>query len=259
MIHPLAAVSADASVDPSSEIGPWTLVEGGAEIGPSCAIASHAVIRRGSRLGGRIKVDSFVVAGGDPQDLSFDPAVESFTVIGAGTALREHVTVHRATQPGGATTIGSGCLLMAGSHVAHDCRVGDKVILANGSMLGGHVQVGDSAFISGGTAVHQLCRIGPGSMVSGNAVITEDVPPQVLAHGRNEVSGLNLVGLRCRGVPAESVAELKRAYHAVYGPGSDCARLADEALAAGEYRSPEAREFLLFFLGGRRGRFASPR
>ncbi len=259
MIHPLALVSADASVDPSADVGPWTLVEGGAEIGPGCVIASHAVIRRGSRLGAKVRVDSFAVVGGDPQDLTFDPAVESYTVIGAGTALREHVTVHRATRPGGATTVGKGCLLMAGSHVAHDCRLGDRVILANGSMLGGHVEAGECAFISGGTAVHQFCRIGAGSMTSGNAVMTEDVPPQVLAHGRNEVSGLNLVGLRRRNVPAESVAELKRAYHAVYGPGSDCARLAGEALAAGEYRSPEAREFLQFFLGGRRGRFASPR
>ena len=257
MIHPLAAVCERARLDASADVGPWALVEG--EVGAGCTVAAHAVIKAGARLAERVHVDHFAVIGGDPQDLAFDRTTESFALIGAGTALREHVTVHRATQPGGATTVGAGCLLMAGSHVAHDCRVGDKVILANGCMLGGHVQVGDSAFISGGTAVHQFCRIGPGAMVSGNAVITEDVPPQVIAHGRNEVSGLNLVGLRRRGVPAETVAELKRAYHAVYGPGGDCARLAGEALAAGECRSPEAREFLQFFLGGRRGRFASPR
>ncbi len=196
--------------------------------------------------------------GGDPQDLSFEVSTESFTVIGPGTSVREHVTVHRATQPGGTTSVGAGCLLMAGCHVAHDCRLGDRVILANGAMLGGHVEVGGAAFISGGAALHQFCRVGAGAMVSGNAVITEDVPPQVIAHGRNAVSGLNLVGLRRRGASAETLAEIKRAYHAVFGPGTDCARLAAAALASGEYRSPEAVDFLEFFRGGRRGRFASP-
>ena len=259
MIHPLAVVSPRAKLDPSAQAGPWAVIEGDAAVGPGCALAAHAVIKAGVRLLERVSVDHFAVMGGAPQDLSFDHAVESLTVIGAGTSVREHVTVHRATQPGGATTVGAGCLLMAGSHVAHDCRIGDKVILANGCMLGGHVEVGDSAFISGGAAVHQFCRIGAGAMISGNAVITEDVPPQVIAHGRNEVSGLNLVGLRRRGVQAEAVAELKRAYHAVFGPGTDCAGLAARALEEGGYRSAEAREFLQFFLGGRRGRFTSPR
>lgn len=259
MIHPLAIVSRSARLHASAEVGPWALIEGDAEVGADCAVAAHAAIKPGARLAERVRVDHFAVVGGDPQDLAFDRTTGSFTLIGAGTAVREHVTVHRATQPGGATTVGAGCLLMAGSHVAHDCRLGDKVILANGCMLGGHVQVGDSAFISGGAAVHQFCRIGAGAMISGNAVITEDVPPQVIAHGRNEVSGLNLVGLRRRGVPAEAVAELKRAYHAVFGPGTDCAGLAGRALDGGEYRSQEAREFLQFFLSGRRGRFTSPR
>ncbi|MFM8905619.1 MAG: acyl-ACP--UDP-N-acetylglucosamine O-acyltransferase [Verrucomicrobiota bacterium] len=259
MIHPLASVSSGAAVDPSAEIGPWALVEAGSEVGAGCVIAAHAVIRRGARLAAKVRVDHFAVIGGDPQDLAFDTSTSSFTVIGEGTVVREHVTVHRATKPGGSTIVGAGCLLMAGSHVAHDCALGEKVILANGCMLGGHVTVGASAFVSGGAAVHQFCRIGEGCMVSGNAVITEDVPPQVIAHGRNDVSGLNLVGLRRRGAGPETTAELKRAYHAVYGPGTDCPELAARALAEGGYRAPEAVRFLEFFLSGKRGRYASPR
>lgn len=259
MIHPLASVETGAEVDPSAEIGAWALVESGAVVGPRCRIAAHAVVKRGSRLKEDVVVDHFAVVGGDPQDLAFDRATASFADVGAGTVIREHATVHRATKPGGATVVGAGCLLMAGSHVAHDCALGARVILANGCMLGGHVTVGDAAFVSGGTAVHQFCRIGAGAMISGNAVITEDVPPQTLAHGRNEVSGLNLVGLRRRGAAAETTAELKRAYHAVFDPGADCAALAAAALAGGGYSSPEATEFLSFFGGGTRGRFARPR
>ena len=161
-------------------------------------------------------------------------------------------------KPGARTMIGADCLLMAGSHVAHDCVLGSHVILANGCMLGGHVEVGGRAFVSGGVAVHQFCRIGGGALVSGNAVITEDVPPNALAHGRNLVAGLNLVGLRRRETPADAVAELKQAYHAVYAAGGSCAELAKAALASGHYRTGAAQEFLNFFLGGKRGRFVTP-
>jgi UDP-N-acetylglucosamine acyltransferase len=125
-------------------------------------------------------------------------------------------------------------------------------------MLGGHVHVGDRAFISGGVAVHQFCRIGGGSLTSGNAVITEDVPPNALAYGRNDCAGLNLIGLRRRGLPLETVAELKQAYHLVYAPGGNCAALAQAGVASGVYRTTEALEFLHFFLGGKRGRFIQP-
>jgi UDP-N-acetylglucosamine acyltransferase len=147
---------------------------------------------------------------------------------------------------------------MAGAHVAHDCILGDHVILANGCMLGGHVEVGDRAFISGGVAVHQFCRIGGGSLTSGNAVITEDVPPNALAYGRNVCAGLNLIGLRRRGLPLETVTELKKAYHLVYTPGGNCAALAQAGVASGAYLSAEALAFLNFFLGGKRGRFIQP-
>jgi len=258
MIHPAALIEPGALLAEGCRIGPFAVVGSGASLGPGCVLAAHAVVRGSARLGAGVRVDSFAVVGGDPQDLGFDAATPSWVEIGDGAVLREHVTVHRATVEGGATRVGPGCLLMAGAHVAHDGEVGAGAILANGCMLGGHVGVGEQAFVSGGVAVHQFCRIGRGALVSGNAVVTEDVAPQLLAHGRNEVAGLNLVGLRRRGASAEAVAELKRAYRAVFAPGASCARHAEAALGSGTFVTAEAADFLRFFLGGRRGRFACP-
>lgn len=258
MIHPTAQIHPSARLDPDVEVGAFALIEAETTIGPGCRIAAHAIIKARTLLGTGVRVDHFAVVGGDPQDLSFDPATASGTQIGDRTVIREHVTIHRATQAGTFTIVGADGLLMAGSHVAHDCLLGAHVILANGCMLGGHVQVGDKAFISGGVAVHQFCRVGGGALVSGNAVITEDVPPNGLAHSRNLIAGLNLIGLRRRAVSTPAVHELKRAYHAVYALVGACPTLAQQALADGGYETIEAREFLNFFLGGKRGRFVSP-
>lgn len=258
MIHPLALVEPGARVAPDAAIGPFAVVEAGAVVGPGCVLASHAVVRGHARLGSGVRVDSFAVVGGDPQDLGFDRSLDTVATIGDGSVLREHVTVHRGTAASGSTQVGSACLLMAGAHVAHDCRVGDGAILANGCMLGGHVEVGERAFVSGGVAVHQFCRVGEGSMTSGNAVITGDVPPFALAHGRDELAGLNLVGLRRRGLSADTIADIKRAFRLTYAEGASCADAARAALASGALVSAEARRFLEFFLGGRRGRFAQP-
>jgi UDP-N-acetylglucosamine acyltransferase len=258
VIHPSAQVHPSARLGPDVEVGPFAVIEAGVTVGAGCRLAAQAIVKAGTELGAGVHLDHFAVVGGAPQDLSFDPRTDSGVRIGDRTVIREHVTVHRATQAGERTLVGADCLLMVGSHVAHDCVVGDHVILANGCMLGGHVQVGDKAFISGGVAVHQFCRIGGGALISGNAVITEDVPPDALAHGRNLLAGLNLIGLRRRAVPAGAVAEIKRAYHAVYDASGACAQLAQKALSEGDYQTQEARDFLNFFLSGKRGRFVSP-
>jgi UDP-N-acetylglucosamine acyltransferase len=258
MIHPSALVEPGARVAEGCRIGPFAVVEAGAALGPGCVLGAHAVVRGCARLAAGVRVDSFAVVGGEPQDLGFDASTESWVDIGEGAVLREQVTVHRATVAGNATKVGPRCLLMAGAHVAHDCEVGAGAILANGCMLGGHVEVGERAFVSGGVAVHQFCRVGAGALVSGNAVVTEDIAPELLAHGRDQVAGLNLVGLRRRGASPRAIAELKRAYREVFAPGASCAARAESALATGGYGTSEAAAFLRFFLGGRRGRFASP-
>jgi UDP-N-acetylglucosamine acyltransferase len=258
VIHPSAQIHPSARLGNAVVIGPLAIIEADVVIGHECEISAQAIIKKGSVLGEKVKVDHFAVVGGDPQDLHFNSSTSSNVSIGDATVIREHVTIHRATSEGGTTRIGKNNFIMAGAHVAHDCTTGNHVILANGCMLGGHVNVGDHAFISGGVAVHQFCRIGGGSMTSGNAVITEDVPPHGLAHSRNQISGLNLVGLRRRGHSNEVIAEIKKAYHCVYAPSGSCTDFAQSALKSGEFTTLEALEFLNFFLGGKRGRTVQP-
>jgi len=233
-------------------IHPTAIVEDGAQVGAGCTIHPYAIVTRHCELGEGVVVHSFAVLGGDPQDLHFDPATRSGVRIGAGTVIREHVTVHRATKPDSWTEVGAGCFLMACSHVAHDCRLGDRVILANAVLLGGHVQIGDGAFLGGEALIHQFERIGEGAMVGGGAEVSQDVPPFSMATRRNEVIGLNVVGLRRRGLPRPTLAELKRAFRAVNVPVGNMREIAAAELASGRYESAEARRYLEFFAGGRR-------
>jgi UDP-N-acetylglucosamine acyltransferase len=239
-------------------IHPAAIVEDGAQIGADCEIQAGAVIRRGAVLGARVTVHSFAVVGGDPQDLRFDRATLSGVRIGAGTTVREHVTIHRSTRPGGFTEVGENAFLMAASHVGHDCAVGANVILANAVLLAGHVSVGDHCFLGGGAVFHQFVRVGEGVMVSGRAGIGLDLPPFTMAAERHEIIGLNLVGLKRRGFSRESIRELKEAFRAAYFTPGNLRALAAQALAGGSFQTAEARRFLEFFAGGKRG-FARPR
>jgi UDP-N-acetylglucosamine acyltransferase len=234
-------------------IHPTAIIEDGATLGAGCIVHAHAIITRHATLGDGVVVHPFAVIGGDPQDLGFDLSRPSRVVIGARSVLREYVTVNRATKPDGATEVGSDCFLMASSHVAHDCQVGNHVILANAVLLAGHVTIGERAFMGGGAVVHQFGRVGESAMVSGLARMSRDVPPFVMAAERDEVVGLNVVGIRRRGFARATVSELKRAYHEVYTATGNLREQAQAALAAGSYTSAEALRFLAFLEGGRRG------
>ena len=235
------------------QIHPTALIQEGARLGAGCVIHAHAVISGRCELGEGVVVHPFAVIGGDPQDLSFDANTQSGVRVAARTVIREHVTISRATRSGASTEIGSDCFLMATCHVAHDCHIGDRVVIANAVLLGGHIQVGDRAFLGGGAVIHQFCRIGEGAMIGGGARISRDVAPYTLATERNAMIGLNLVGLRRRGFPREVVDEIKRAYRQVNTPVGNLRQIAAAALQRGEFGSAEARNFLQFFAGGRRG------
>jgi len=235
-----------------TSIHPTAIIERDAQLGNECDLQAGAIIRRHTILGDHVIVHPYAVIGGDPQDLHFDRKLESGVRIGAGTTIREHVTVSRSTKPGGCTEIGEGCFLMANAHVAHDCIVGKNVVLANNVMLAGHVAVGDFTFLGGGVGVHQFCRIGEGVMISGNASISRDIPPYVMVAERDEVIGLNLIGLKRRGVSRDAVAELKRVFHAVYFTPGNIRHVAASALGEGGFRSSEAKRFLEFFTSGKR-------
>ncbi len=213
----------------------------------------YAVVTRHCELGASVVVHPFAVIGGDPQHLQFDRASDARVRVGAGTILREYVTINRSIHAGGFTTVGESCFLMAGSHVAHDCAVGNNVVLANAVLLGGHVSVGDYSFLGGGAGVHQYCRIGESVMVSGHASISRDVGHFTMVAERDEVIGLNLLGLRRRGFSRAAIAELKRAFHVVYFTPGNIRKIAANTLREENHTSAETRRFLEFFAGGTRG------
>lgn len=223
-------------------------------IGAGCRLSGHAVVREHSILEEGVFVDSFAVVGGLPQDLSFAPETVSHVRVGAGTVLREGVTLHRSTEAGGETRIGAKCLLMANAHAAHDCRLEDGVILANNVMLAGLVRVGAGSFLGGGCGIHQHVTIGELVMIAGNASVTYDVPSYVMVAERSQVTGLNLVGLK-RKLGREAIADLRTCYKAVYMQAGNPARLA----AAVQATSAEGRRFLRDFTESRRGRFSRSR
>jgi UDP-N-acetylglucosamine acyltransferase len=235
------------------QIHPTALIEDGARLGAGCIIHAHALITRHCELGEAVIVHPFAVVGGDPQDLSFDASTASGVRIGARTVIREHVTISRATKPDTATEIGPDCFLMAACHVAHDCRIGERVVIANAVLLAGHVQIGDRAFLGGGAVIHQFCRIGEGAMIGGGARISRDIAPFSLATERNAIIGLNIVGLRRRGLKREVLDEIRRAFRALNTPVGNLREIAAANLEHGGFASAEACRFLDFFQGGRRG------
>ena len=170
-------------------IHPTAIVEPGAQLGPGCEIHPYAIIKSRAILGERVIVHPFAVVGGDSQDLKFDPATASGVRVGDGTCIREGVTINRSTGNGSFTVVGANCLLMACSHVAHDCVVGDHVVIANGALLAGHVHVGNHAILGGAALFHQFMRVGEGVMVGGGTQLTLDIPPLSWPPGATISSG----------------------------------------------------------------------
>ena len=236
-----------------SSIHPTAIIEPGAELGDGCVIHAGAIVRSGAILAERVAVHPYAVVGGDPQVLLFDPATPTGVRVGAGTIIREYATINRSTEKGGHTIVGANCLMMACSHVAHDAVVGDHVVIANAVLIAGHVAVGDHAVLGGGSAYHQFTRVGEGAIVGGLARITQDIPPFVMAAERDEVAGLNLVGLRRRGVARAAIKEIKEAFRLVYFSKGNIRDVARQAVASGRFRSAEATRFLEFITKGTRG------
>ena len=250
-IHPTAFISPEAEIGKGVEIGPYCIVESGAIVGDGCRLVSHVSIKEGTQLGLENEVGEYSVLGGLAQYKGETPRPGNLR-IGNRNVFREHVTVHRALHEQTDTTLGDNCLLMVGTHVAHDCQVGSDVVLTNGVMVGGHVQVGDRACLGGNTAVHQFCRIGRLAMVGGCTKVVQDVPPFVLTDGPSSlIVGLNRVGLRRAGFQREEILELKAAYRLIYRKGLTF----NETLTAlrNNFSSGVASEFAEFFESGQRG------
>ncbi|PIP58836.1 MAG: acyl-ACP--UDP-N-acetylglucosamine O-acyltransferase [Verrucomicrobia bacterium CG_4_10_14_3_um_filter_43_23] len=246
-IHPTAIISDTAQIGRNTTIGPYCIVEDDVVIGENCTLAANTVIRRGSILGNGISVDSFSVIGGAPQIKDFDVSIRGGVKIGSHVVIREHVTIHRSSVEGGYTSIGEGSMLMAASHVGHDAIVGNQVILANAVLLGGFAQIDDYCFMGGGAGAHQFLRIGEGSIIAGGARMTLDTPPFSMIAERNELAGLNLIGLKRREIPREEIIELKRCFQAVYSTQGNPYEKAKKAKEEGLASTRCAEVFLSFF------------
>ncbi|MFT6182405.1 MAG: UDP-N-acetylglucosamine acyltransferase [Paracoccaceae bacterium] len=211
-IHPQALVAESADLAPDVEVGPFTIIEENVTIGSGCRIASQAKICSGVTMGENNIVDHGAVIGGLPQDLTFDPTTQSGVLIGHGNTFREYVTINRSTQADRNTIIGDRNFLMAHAHLAHDVEIGNDNILANNVMIAGHCLLGSKVFLGGGGGIHQFVHIGDFAMSQGNSSITKDIPPYCTVHQTNQLSGLNVVGLKRGGFSPSERKEIKLAY-----------------------------------------------
>lgn len=253
MIHATAIIHPGASLAADVQVGPYAIIGEHVVIGPGSWVGPHAVIEGWTEIGRDNRIFQFASVGAIPQDLKFR-GEQSWLRIGDRNTIREFVTMHRGTADGGGeTVVGNDNLFMAYAHVAHDCRVGNRVILANGATLAGHVQVDDHAIIGGLSAAHQFTRIGCHVMVSGGAMVAQDIPPYTIAQGdRARTIGLNLIGLQRRGFSEETIRGIKRAYKLIFRSGL---RLEEalEKISSEVETSPELQGFVTFIRNSERG------
>ena len=245
-IHPTAIVASRARIAPDATIGPWCTVGPDVEIGSGVTLVSHVVVDGHTVIGEGAVLFPFCTVGLAPQDLKYK-GEPTRCEIGPRTQIREHCTIHRGTVTGtGLTKVGADCLLMAVVHVAHDCTLGDGVIIANNVVMGGHVEIGDGAVIGGAAALHQFVRIGRAAMVGGVSGVEADVVPfgSVLGN-RARLVGLNVIGLRRRGVDKPRLHTIRTAFrHLFGGDGVFAQRL--EAIRAQSIDEPLVMEMLAF-------------
>jgi UDP-N-acetylglucosamine acyltransferase len=257
-VHPLALVERGAELGPGTLIGPFCHVGPEALLHEQAELISHVVVTGRTTIGARTRIFPFASIGHAPQDRKYAGEPSTLT-IGADCIIREGVTVNPGTAGGRmATTIGDRCTLLAQAHVAHDCRVADDVLLANNVMLAGHVELGEHAILGGGAAVQQYVRIGAHAFLGGLSGLESDLIPFGFAFGnRAQLTGLNLVGMRRRGVSREAIDALRTAYKLLFAPGQTLRERADEILRTSP--SPEVRQLAGFVLEGVDRSFCLPR
>lgn len=237
-IHPTAVVDPSAVLGEGVRIGAGAIVGPDVQIGAGTEIASHVLIECKTTVGEECRIHHGAVLGTDPQDLKFD-GEETWLRIGDRTQIREYATLNRGTSWSGETVIGDDCLLMAYVHVAHDCRLGNRIIISNGTQLAGHIVVGDWAIISGLVAIHQFVRVGRHAFIGGLSRVAQDVAPFCRVSGNPpKIYGLNSVGMERRGFSAEARTALKKAYrtlfHSELNLSQALVRVRDEMAMEGE-------------------------
>jgi UDP-N-acetylglucosamine acyltransferase len=253
MIHPTAIVSPKAELESDVEVGPYTIIGDKVKIGENTRIGPHVVIEGPTEIGQNCQVFQSASIGAIPQDLKFK-GEESSVIIGDGNIIREFVTINRGTAPGsGKTILGNNNFLMAYSHIAHDCKISNRVIIANAAQLAGHIDIEDYAIIGGIVGVHQFVRIGKYSIIGACSAVSRDVPPYTMAAGNHAtLHGLNTVGLKRHNFSDEAISNIKKAYQIIFRSGF----LLKAALEKAESEipgSPEVMNMITFIRESERG------
>ncbi|MGN0219597.1 MAG: acyl-ACP--UDP-N-acetylglucosamine O-acyltransferase [Muribaculaceae bacterium] len=252
MKQPLAYIHPAAKIAPSVVIDPFVTIDQNVEIGEGTRIGSNVTILEGARIGKNCTIFPGAVIGAIPQDLKFR-GEETLAIIGDNTTIRECVTVNRGTAAKGRTVVGNNCLIMAYSHVAHDCIVGNNVIISNASQLAGEVIVDDFAVIGGGSLIHQFCHIGSHVMLQGGALVNKDIPPYVKA-AREPIAyaGINSIGLRRRNFSNDTIRDIQDTYRYLYLSSMNVSD-ALERIEAELPATKERDEIILFVKNSKRG------
>jgi UDP-N-acetylglucosamine acyltransferase len=251
-IHETALIADGAQIADDAMIGPYCTVSSEAKIGSGTELVSHVVIEGNTTLGAGNRVSPFAVLGGRTQDLKFQggsPGVR----IGDNNTIREYVTINSATNDGDFTTVGSNCLIMAYTHIAHCCHIGNKVIIANACQIAGHVTIEDRATIEGLVGIVQFLRVGTMAFVGGVSKISKDMPPYMIAHGDPlEVRGFNRVGMERKGIDEAGRKAIKQAYRILYRQEQPLSAALDK-LANDVDQTPEVKHLLDFFRSSDKG------
>ncbi|MBI3329143.1 MAG: acyl-ACP--UDP-N-acetylglucosamine O-acyltransferase [Nitrospinae bacterium] len=251
-IHPTASVHPKAQLGDGVSVGPYAVIGEHVCIGAGTTISPHAVLEGWTTVGNACEIGAGAVLGGPPQDLKYR-GQRSFLRIGDHTHIREYVTIHRSAEEDGTTVIGAHNFLMAYTHVAHDCKLGDHVVLVNYAGLSGYVEVEDRAFISGHTAVHQFVRIGYLALVSGCSRVVKDIPPFMLAEGNpTRIRGLNVVGMRRLGIGPAARTKLRQAFRLLYRSGLNTSQALQQIRQA-RFTGGEVQRVITFIEGSKRG------
>lgn len=254
MIHETAVVSRAAKLGNNVSIGPYTIIGDNVRVGDDTRIGSHVIIQGPTVIGVRNRILHFCSLGTDPQDKKYSGESESFLEIGDDNVIREYCSVNRGTLHGGGTTvIGNTNWIMAYTHIAHDCRVGNHTVFANHATLAGHVVIDNHVTLGGFTGVHQYCKVGSYSFTAIASVITKDVPPYTMVSGNPaRPRGLNIEGLKRKAFDTETIAKLKTAYRTLYRePGTYNKAL--QELDQQARTSVEVRKMYEFLLKSERG------
>ncbi len=246
-VHPTAIVDPEARLADDVTIGPYCIVQGPVILGAGVQLIAQCHVTGPVTIGDRTRVYPFAAIGFEPQDYKFGPdSVTAGVTIGEDCLIREHASVHAASNDHTPTRIGDRVFMMTSSHAGHDCQVGNDVVMVSGALLGGHATVQDRATLGGGCLVHQHTRVGRLAMLGGGVAISNDLPPFCTAFINNRVGGVNLVGCRRNGIPADDINALKQAVSSMLRADLPRAELLDALadLAATSPAVAELREFI---------------